>query len=209
MRVERPVCSEVDFHSVLIEAIGNGDHSAIEMLRQQRNLTANLGERLRLDAALLGRVRDDRPYFDELREHAANAVGLPEVGVDAVADAKLYAWCRKRGFAPLRYDLVALKALRLISSDDRARPLLDQALASGHAHVIAIAIGVLGMQHRVETLPKIEEALLRLPSEQRWWPAYRLIDFRTEAADQLALRFLDETGHEIIYAWEREADPLR
>src|SRR5688572_2698314 len=67
-------CPEYHSNTTLIQSVKGGDHSAIELLRQRYTTTTVHTERHRIAAALLGRAGNESEYWNELSEHAAEAI---------------------------------------------------------------------------------------------------------------------------------------
>ena len=178
-------CADRKFDDALIESVANGDRSAVELMQRRYATAATYAERIRLGAALLGRVADDGAIWKELAGYAERAVELHADG----GKEKLAAWCAAHDCEPDDYERLSREAFQEIAGDRRAHPLLLRALASSDETLVNDAIAGLAGQHDEASLPAIEEALRRLPDYASML-AYSLVDFESEAADRLALKYL-------------------
>lgn len=186
-----PLCADEELHNALIEAAGRGDRSAVGLLRQRYQTANSYREKQRLAAALLGKVSDDRAIWSELHEQAALAVRFPTV--DGEYSAEFEEYCRARSEDPVQLWDRAYNALERAGADPRSRPLLYEALKTSDRNLVYAAIWGLATQRDDTALPAIEEAFQRfenLGSEV----VLCLALFRSEAADALAMKYLDESS---------------
>jgi len=119
--------------------------------------------------------------------------------------AELVQWCESRGIDPDEYRWMTIQALQTAAKDRRARGLLLEALESPDKHVVLAAmLGTLG--HRDDSfLPKIEKAMERFPEEAAQMASW-LVAFRSDAADQIAMKFLSEEGRDEYREQQRIMD---
>ena len=197
---DKPSCDDERFDAALIESAASGDRSAIELLQRRYAAAATHAERIAIGAALLGRVRDDDAIWKDLAGWAEHAVEF-HFDPDAAAE-KLAAYCKQHDCAPDDYDRLSWQALDAISGDRRARPLLLRALTAIDTDVVNEGIGGLAAQHDETSLPEIEKALQRLP-EAASMLALALVDFQSDAADKIAIKYLADDDRE-AYAEERQ-----
>lgn len=184
---ENPSCTDYDLNGALIDALGRGDRSAVELLQRRHDTTFALNERLRIASALLRHVDDDRAYWNEISTPAEDAVRL-------IGTPELDAWCAERGLDRDEYLPYLYTALELAGRDPRGRELLLRALQSKDLYVVASAIISFGLNGENSALPAIETALQRFPAEERL--AFVLYAFHSEATDDLAKRYLPEETFE-------------
>jgi len=192
-------CADQHFDAALIESAANADRSAIALLERRYAEASTYAERIRIGSALLGRVADDGAIWKELAADAEHAVAF-HADPDKAAE-KLAAYCAKHDCEPDDYDRVAWQAFEEIAGDRRARPLLLRALASNDTDVLNRAILGLSEQHDETSFAAIAKALERFP-EHASMLALSLIDFDTEAADCLAMKYLKGEDRE-LYEQER------
>ena len=195
---DRPSCDEYEMNDALIEALGRGDRSALALLQRHHDITRTYDERHRIAAALLRHVSDDSRYWNELATHAENAVRFAQV--DEKYTDEFTEWCARRGWDADIYRDKALAALTLASNDRRSRPLLLRAMATDDVDLVSAAIAGFASQHDETMLPLIEKTLTRL-SDHASRLAFDLFGYGTDAADDLARRFLDETARESYDEW--------
>ncbi len=113
-------------NTTLIEAMQQGDTSAITLLEYRLTAEVSYGERHRIAAALLGRADDDSVYVEELLERAAIAVRFPRK--DGRFTPEFEALCAERHADPVNlwntaYDALARSSTRsalTLSSPHRA-----------------------------------------------------------------------------------------
>ncbi|HEV2718523.1 MAG TPA: hypothetical protein VG323_00780 [Thermoanaerobaculia bacterium] len=170
-------CKDLELDSSLLQNAASGDHSAVALLECRYAEASTHAEHILLGAALLGRVADDGPIWKEL-----------------AAEAERYVESRDD-------ETAAKQAFEEIAGDRRARPLLLRALASNDTDLLNKAILGLSLQHDESTLPTIEKALQRFPEEASRM-ALSLIDFKTENADTLAMKYLKDDDR-ALYEQER------
>jgi len=184
---EKPSCNDYDLNGALIDALGHGDRSAMELLQRRHDTTFALNEKLRIAGALLRHVDDDHAYWNEIAAPAEDAVRL-------IGTPELDAWCAERGLERDDYQTYLYTALDLAGHDPRGRELLLRALQSNDLYVVANAIISFGLNGEKSALPAIETALRRFPAEERL--AFVLFAFHSEATDDLAKRYLSEETFE-------------
>jgi len=190
---DKPSCDDEQFDAALIESMESGDRSAIELLQRRYAAAATHEERITIAAALLGQLRDDGAIWKDLSAWAEHAV---EFHLDPdTAAKKLGAYCEQHGCQPDVYDRLSWQALGAISADRRARPLLLRALTAIDTDVVYEGIGGLAAQHDETSLPEIEKALQRLP-EAASMLALALVDFQSDAADKIAMKYLADDDRE-------------
>src|SRR6266498_1023428 len=69
-----PSCADYDLDDALFERATQGDRSAVQLLEKRYATTFTRSEHIRIGGFLLGRVRDDRAIWNELRRDAENLV---------------------------------------------------------------------------------------------------------------------------------------
>jgi len=190
--LDPPACSDYDFDTPLIDALGRGDRSSAPVLQQRYAQELTLSERHRIAAALVGHVANDAPYWNEVAEHAANAIRFAYV--DERPNPELATWCAARGWERHRYFDVAVSALAYAGRDPRGRALLRRALHSESIDVVEAAVVSFAAAHDESVLPEIEEAIARWPEVDEL--ALALVDYDSPAADAVAMRVLSEPGRE-------------
>lgn len=195
-------CTEYSWNSTLIQSGEGGDRSAIELLRQRYKATTVHEERHRIAAALLGRAGNDREYWNELSEHAAEAIRFAYVEDEPTEE--FVQWCASRSVEPNDYRLMTLDALSVAAPDRRARPLLVKALESPDHEIVDLGLASLALHHPDESLlPAIEKTLEHLP-EDAGDLAYYLLAFRSDAADRVAMKYLPEDRVQEYREMQRE-----
>lgn len=183
-----PLCTDLDFDGSLLDNATHGDHSALELLQKRFETALTYGERHHIAAALLRVAPDDRPYWNELNTHAENALRFQG---DDEAASRLEDFCREQGCEPARYQTIANNALRLISEDPRALPLLRRTLESKDATLVRIAIDGLASQRDETSLDAIDAALARFPDDAQSMAA-SLSRFQSVAANRIERKYAPE-----------------
>ena len=186
---ELPACADYELNTSLIQSIQGGDRSAINLLRQRYKTTISHVERHRMASSLLTRVPDDREYWNELAEKAADAIRFAFVDDQPTED--FLAWCASRRFDPLAYRWMTIDALKTIAADRRAHALLVKALESHDRAVFESVFRTITFDRDETLLPAIEKNLGRFP-EHMGDDAFWLLEFASEAADRVAMKFLSE-----------------
>jgi hypothetical protein len=201
-RWDLPTCTDYELDTALIESLRNGDRSARDLLLQRYERADTWTEQHRVGGALLGRIPNDAAIWNELFEHATNAVRLSH---DETTDPspELVRWCEERQFDVDNYMSMAIDAFEVASHDERARPLLRQALQANEQYLLFLAITGLGEQHDENALPAIEKTLERLPDEAPML-TLALAAFKSERADAIAKKYVGEDDQE--YQQWRNAD---
>jgi len=184
-----PSCDDREFDDALIEQAGTGDRSAAELLQHRYATASTYTERIHIGAALLGHARDDAAIWEDLAAYAEHAVDL-HLDVDTSAN-RLAAYCAEHDCDPRKYDQLLWQAFDEVAGDHRARELCLRALGSNDTNLIAGAIAGLGRQHDERSLPEIAKMLQRLP-EHASMLASNLVVFESEAADALAMKYLND-----------------
>lgn len=197
---DRPACTDYDLDTALIEALERGDRSARDLLRQRFETTFTYNERHRIATALLRRVDDDSRYWKELVRHASIAVKFPQV--DHEWTPEFVAWCAERSLDPEDYWYMAVGALSDASGDPRSRPLLLSALETDDEYLISTAAWGLAGQRDESFLPAIDAALKR-KSEDDSSLVLALVLFTSAAADEIAMKYLDDEDERADYAEQR------
>ena len=110
----------------------------MQALRDRHAETLALGERLRIDEALLRIGGDDHLYWNEVLEHARRALRFrdPEEGIDP----EVASWCTAHDAVAQEYLQDALAALTIAIADPRGRSLALEALHSTSEEVVQSAI---------------------------------------------------------------------
>jgi hypothetical protein len=193
---ELPACSDHELDSALIESMERGDRSALELLRSRYPRAQTYAEKHTIARSLLRRVPDDRVYWNELFEHARNAVRFKTGDPDH--SGEFVQWCRERGYEPDAYDSMAYGAFTIVAEDPRSRALLREALAVPDDSLLAAAITGFAVQRDSSALPLIDRAVQRYRESggESTWIVWGLIAYGTAEADQLAFRYLDDDGRE-------------
>jgi hypothetical protein len=184
-----PSCDDREFDNALIAQAETGDRSAVDLLQQRYATASTYAERIVIGAAVLGRARDDGAIWKDLAAYAEHAVEF-HLDVDTSAD-RLAAWCAKHDCDPRKYDELLWQAFDDVAGDRRARALCLRALGSNDTNLLAKAIAGLGRQHDAGSLPAIEKVLQRLPEDASML-ASNLVVFESEAADALAMKYLND-----------------
>ncbi|HKO57878.1 MAG TPA: hypothetical protein VJ276_18570 [Thermoanaerobaculia bacterium] len=202
-RWEYPSCADYRLDDSLIEGAEKGDRSAIELLERRYASTVSWQERARIGAALLGRARDDGPIWKEIETHAANLLRFREPGEET--EAKYKAFCAENGYEEEEYLEAAWYFFDAAAMDRRARPLLVRSLAIDDSNLMTMAVYGLAMQHDEAALPLIEKALEKAGNLSA--PAAALAFYRSEAADQVAMRFITDEEEREQYREQRRQQP--
>lgn len=198
-----PLCSEYALNDALITAWSEQhEPSAVALLTTRWRQTVSGMERHRIAAALLGTAVDAEAWA-ELEREAELAVRFPQLA-DGTPMPEFKEWCEARGLDAYQYRWNLEDALQSAGNDKRSRALLLRALTTDDWELIAIAILALGAQHDETSLPKIDEALQRVVTKERYQnlPA-ALSAFESDAADALALKYLDAARREDYLAERR------
>lgn len=177
-----PACDDEDLDVTLVANIERGDPSAIALAQRRHAAATTYAQKHSLAAALLGRVPDDTRYWNELYEHARNLVEQ---------DQKLAEWCEKQGLPAQEYRWMAEVALAAVGEDPRSRTLLLKALQSDDFELVRSAVYGFMDQRDDTALPAVAKALARFPDNASSIAQY-LAWWRSEAADEIAFRYLDE-----------------
>lgn len=196
-----PECTERELNTTLIDAMERGDRSATALLQQRQKTAFTYLERHRLAGALLGRVPDDREYWNELREHTTNLIRFAYVAAEP--SPEFIQWCTERDVDPDDYRGMAFNAMREAALDSRARPLFLRALITEDRVLIEEAITGFALQHDESALPAIEKSIRRFADDVESL-AMLLVYFQSEAADRLAYSLLDESDRETYVETRRE-----
>jgi Carboxypeptidase regulatory-like domain len=200
----RPTCVAWDLDGSLIEAAKRGDASSLQLLAKRFDWLDNHSERARIGAELLGRLADDsavwRPLVAEAEEAVKSVGKKEELAPDFVARFETPEQAAA-AFIPL------VESLQAIAEDPRARPLLLRALATGHNWLTWIAIDGLARQHDLTALPAIDEALARLEGSNQTQAAFSLSVYRSEEADAVARKYLDEDDLPAYLSCQKEPEP--
>jgi hypothetical protein len=185
---ERQACDDYDFDTALIETMER-DRSAIALATRRFRDASTYRQKHRLAGALLGRAANDTPMWDELYEHAANAVRFPRV--DGEYSQDFLEWCNREGVNPEEYEDAASYAFGSALEDPRARTLLHRALESADEALISWAVYGFAVQKDESALPAIDRALERHPDHAHWM-ASSLEAYASAAADAIAMKYMDE-----------------
>ncbi|HEY0158746.1 MAG TPA: hypothetical protein VGF28_15795 [Thermoanaerobaculia bacterium] len=193
---ELPACSDEAIVNALIEAVERRDRSAIALLQRRYTQAETYAEKHRIAAVLLRQVPDDSPYWNELLEHARNAVRFANDGTEH--SAEFVQWCQDRLYEPSHYARMAYIAYARMAEDPRARSLHVEALERGVRSLTQVAIAGLAAVRDLSALPLIERALQRHQEADPTvaWLPFGLAYFGHERADELAFRYLPEESRE-------------
>ena len=203
-RWDLPTCTDYDLATSLIESMVHGDRSARDLLLQRYADAETWAERHRLGSSLLNRMPNDSAIWNELFEHATNAVRFAQDD-RGEPPAEFTQWCAERQFDPNQYREMAYEAFTYAGGDPRGLPLLRKALGTDDMGLLFDAIRLLGEQHDESSLPAIEQMLERRKDDAyHFVPA--LTSFKTERADALAMKYLDEDERANYLSW-RNAEP--
>jgi hypothetical protein len=182
-------CADFVMNTMLIESLERGDSSAADLLRRRYATTVTYGERHRIAGALLGRVPDDREYWNELQAHAADAIRFSYV--DSEPAPEFLEWCAARALDPEEYHWVTLRAFELAAADPRARAMVLEATESRDRTLVEAAIAAILLRREESALPAIEKALGRFPHDAGDM-VMAMAWLRWDAADRVAMKFLSE-----------------
>jgi HEAT repeat protein len=174
---DKPACAEFERNSKWIKRLADGDESVIPLLREAYDATFTYEERRRIATELQGHLPNDAELWREsytLAEHAVSGDFTP--GGEEHRDD---------------YARFATNALFLIAEDPRTHALMIKALASEDSDVVCAAIFGLASQKDAAQLAAIEKAIRRFPEKQAQL-AFSLFAFRTTAADEIALRYIED-----------------
>lgn len=185
-RLDPPACVDFDRDNVLIAHADGGDAAAVGLLHARFATTLSRIERHRIAAAILAHPDgEDESIWEELAAEARKALDLPdEDGDDG------------------RYDF--LDALRTAAVDRRSRPILLDALNSGDTTLASLAVEGLARQHDESSLLDIDRTLAHLERGDATSVAFCLAWFKTDAADQLAFKYLSDDERKMYLAWRKE-----
>jgi hypothetical protein len=124
-------CIDYNLDTALMDA---GDPSAIALLAHRWKHALAWSQRLRIAPAILGRIPDDRAVWNEVSQHAEVAVRVMGQSREAFED-----YCDEHDLPTSSYEEVVWSALSAALRDPRARPLLERALKSKDAMLVAAA----------------------------------------------------------------------
>lgn len=189
-----PACADYDLDDALFERATQGDRSAVQLIERRYATTFTRSERIRIGGFLLGRVRDDRAIWNELRKDAENLVDFDGHG------EKLAAFCAQHGYEKKAYVNTMWAALNAISPDRRSRPLLLRALRSADREIADRGILGLLAQHDEATFDEIEQVVKRFPDL-----AFRFAFFKSDTADRVAEKYLRNEVERVQYDRVRSA----
>ncbi|HYC89013.1 MAG TPA: hypothetical protein VEO54_07370 [Thermoanaerobaculia bacterium] len=173
---DEPLCSELDEINALIEK------NDLASLRARYLVTTSIPMRNHIAGALVRRGAADDAVWHELAGYAEVAVQHPEV--DGGPPPAFEAWSQRRNVEPRMAWIVVQQAFALASDDPRSRPMLLEALDTGHRNLVFTALLDLATQQDETALPAITRALKQFPD-----PGYfeeTLALFRLPAARALA-----------------------
>lgn len=199
---ELPLCNEYELNETLIELAKVGDRSAVELLQRRYETTIPYSERHRIAAALLGRVPDDRRYWNELEARAKDAIRFAHV--DDEPPPAFVEWCQARGVDHEKYRWTLANAFLAAAPDPRARGLLREALETkDHDLFTSALVAILDLRDE-SFLPALERNIARFPdrTEMALW----LSSFGSEAADSVALKFLGDEDREVYGELRRRVE---
>ncbi|HVE72610.1 MAG TPA: carboxypeptidase-like regulatory domain-containing protein [Thermoanaerobaculia bacterium] len=178
-----PLCSDYELNGTLIETARAGDRSARDLLRSRYTHTLSLYERSRIGAAL-----DDTGIWRDLLALAELCVRFPRE--DHEYSQAWLEWCASRNQPAEDHWQASLDALIAISDHARSRDLLRKALESKDDVIASLAVYGLAEQRDLASLPAIEQVLPRFADEIETIQTLAL--FRSEAADAIAMKFLED-----------------
>ena len=203
---EEASCSEYILNSTLIESAERGDRSAIALLGSRYENTFTYGERLRIAGTLLGRAPDDRRYWNDLAGLAGEALRFAYEGKEP--PPAFVEWCALRGFDPDDYHWLMIRAFEILAADPRGRRLVRDGLQSKDNNIVQSAVLAAAVGLRDESfLPAIEKVLERFPEDAEMiamWLAW----YRSDAADQLAFRFVPEERRDEYAEQQRDCETM-
>lgn len=185
----KPACSDMRLNDALIEA-SKTDPSALQILQQRYATMETHRERRRIAGALLRKVPNDTKIWNELAAQAEIAIRFPEI--DWKLSPEYLQWATEQGVHPNAYREAAVDAFGVIMEDRRSHSLLVRALDTTDISLLITAVIGLGTQKDSDSLPRIEQAILRLEEEDRAFIAELLMFFDDDRADAIARKFLDE-----------------
>jgi hypothetical protein len=197
-----PSCADYEFDQSLIEAARTGDPSASELLRRRHDTALSLAERFTIDGALL-RHGDDQRYFDEVLDHGRRQLLVRDVGEPV--NEELAAWCAARDIDPEAYAAMVGLPFLIATADPRGRALAIDALATGNADVVMLAIDGLAIAGDQTAFSAMRSAIVRL-GDRKAEAAQLMYNFQSEAADRLALEFLDEDRARLYLSLREEPE---
>jgi carboxypeptidase family protein len=177
-------CADYRADSELMEDAERNDRTALALLQERYRTTLSWSERIRIAGALLGRIANDDAIWKELATPAEQLVRLDEAQFDACAI--------EHGYEPAEYRSIAWSSFDQASRDLRARPMLRRALQSSEIGLLMESIAALAAQHDDAALPQIADVLARAEAPADLAPL--LADYGTQAADQLAMRYMTDAG---------------
>ena len=192
-----PLCVDYELHATWIEAAEKGDRSAAALLRTRYAQALSRYERHRLGAALMG---DDSQIWGELLAEAETCMHFPR-REDELTPAYLE-WAAAHAVPADEHWWASHSALGVIANDPRSHALLLQAVESEDLALAWTAVTGLAEQRDTASLPAIERALQRFPDVASPM-AFSLCLMVSPAADEVAMKYLDETTRE-DYVHERE-----
>jgi hypothetical protein len=203
-RTSLPLCADLEVDSSVAEAIRGRDPAAIALARKRFESAFTYRQKHYLARMLLGTAGDDSVMWNELHEHATNAVRY--VRSTRGLTPEYLKWAAERGLDPSDYYSVASRALSYISEDPRSRTLLHQAIATDDYDLISTAIFGFASQKDLSALPVIEAALRRLPRRAHEL-ASSLAEYKSREADALALKYLSGSRRESYLRCRAETRP--
>lgn len=145
-----PLCAEYERDSLLIDALGHGDRSALDSLERRFDAEVTYAEKHRTARALLRRASDDRRYWSALESFANDAVRFAYVG--GQPPRAFVEWCEQHGARLETHRALAIGALFDEPFDARMRPWVERALQTTDLDLIKRAMLVMA-KRRDESLP--------------------------------------------------------
>jgi Carboxypeptidase regulatory-like domain len=176
---DAPLCTDLELHTNLIDALEAGDRSALALIRQRYETADTYREKHRLAGVLIEHMPNDEAVWNELAKQAS--IALRDPGNDADED----------------YDVrqMSISALYVLSESPRSRAMLHEALRSTDAEVAGAAVFGFAWQRETAALPAIDAALARAGEAAREM-ALGLALYRSEQADAIAFKYIAEGNRE-------------
>lgn len=196
-----PACVDYELHSALIASAETGDTSAIALLRSRYALAETHSERHRIAAALLRFAPNDSSIWRDVYAEAELAVRF--ANVDHEVQPAFEKWCEERNLDPYEHGPVLDDAFVIAAQDSRSKALLVKALETDDENILFSAIAGLAEQRDLASLTAIESAIERFDVDDRYSVAMTLAAFRSERADAIAVKYIEDEDDLAYYREHR------
>ena len=196
-----PACVDYELHSALIASAETGDRSAIALLRSRYAFAETHSERHRIAAALLRFAPDDTAIWRDVYAEAELAVRF--ANVDHEVQPAFEEWCEERDLDPYEHGQMLDDAFIIAAQDARSKALLVKALETKDEDILFSAIAGLAEQRDLASLAAIESAIEQFDFDDRQYVAMTLAAFKSERADAIAAKYIEDEDDLALYRERR------